>query len=193
MPIVLVGLVFISVMMLSRGALGSSENMSKKRNWDLDDIEPENQGGSLKTDYDIIFEKYADKYDVPFALLKAHAYRESSLKPTAFMDENPSKRSDRVGWASRGLMQTLWWPKSQRFKKYGYPDEILSNGEAIFRPEVSIDIGAQIIRDNLKACDGVLRDAINMYNTGKKEAQYQAPNDYVGKVLSTYNLLINKG
>lgn len=158
------------------------------KNFGLDDIAPENQGGGYKTDYDTIFESAAEEFNVPFALLKAHSIKESSLNPSAFLDENPTGRDDRIGWASRGLMQILWWPGSERFAKYGYPDSDLGfDGVLMYDPNVNVRIAAQIVRDNLKACKGNLRDAVNMYNTGKKEAVSPAPGDYVNKVISYYN------
>lgn len=164
----------------------------KKRIYDLDDIEPSEQGGNWSKELDLIFEDCADRHNVPFALLKAHAIMESSLNPMAFRDENPKKRVDRTGWASRGLMQILWWPKSERFKKYGYRDDMLDDGEALFDAHVNIDIGAQLIKENLVACKGQIRDAINMYNTGKKEAEFKAPYNYVDRVLTNYNTLIKR-
>ena len=156
----------------------------------LKDISPDEQGGSYKKDFDQSFVRASKKRGVPFALIKAHAIAESSLNPKAFRDES-SGRSDRVGWASRGLMQILWWPKSERWKKYGYPDSVLgSDGSVMFDPDTNTDIAAALIKDNLKACDGNLRDVVNMYNTGKKESQYQAPHGYVDKVLGYYNKII---
>lgn len=169
----------------------------------LKDISPDDQGGSFKKDHDIYFEAASDEFGVPFALLKAHAIVESSLNASAFRDENPSKRDDRIGWASRGLMQILWSPlepkkgdngvNRDRWVKYGYPAESLGiDGIRQFEPNVNIRIAAQLIKDNLKAAGGNLRDAINMYNTGKKEAVYAAPHDYVNKVLKNYNKMIGE-
>ena len=164
-----------------------------KKLFNLPDVNPDVQGGSFKRDYDLEFQSVSDETGVPFALLKAHAIRESSLNEKAFRDENPSKRTDRIGWASRGLMQILWWPNSNRWGKYGFPDATLGPmGENMFNPYINIKIAAHLIRDNLNACGGNVRDAINMYNTGKKEAQYQAPHDYVNKVLSSYETLIKR-
>lgn len=160
--------------------------------WGLEDIDPELQGGNYKRDFDTAFEIASHKSGVPFALLKAHALIESSLNPNAYRNENPTNRADRIGWASRGLMQLLWWPNSERFKKYGWSDEAIDYGDGLFDPETNADIAAQLIRENLKTCDGNLRDAINMYNTGKKEAQYSAPFEYVNRVLKFYNTLLGK-
>lgn len=156
----------------------------------IQDVTPENQGGDYSTDFDLFFSEASAKYRVPFALLKAHAIQESSLNPRAFMDENPKGLETRKGWASRGLMQVLWWPGSERFKKYGYSDADLDGGDALFDAHVNVDIGAQIIRDNLNLCKGELRDAINMYNTGKKESDYAAPGKYTDKVYNYYLTLI---
>lgn len=156
----------------------------------LKDVLPENQGGNFKRTYDQSFKRASEKTGVPFALLKAHAIAESSLNPNAYRDESGG-RSDRVGWASRGLMQILWWPKSERWKKYGYPDSSLgADGGVMFEPDVNTYIAGRLIADNLKATDNNLRDAINMYNTGKTEAQFKAPHNYVDKVMGYYNTLV---
>ena len=164
----------------------------KKRLYDLEDIEPENQGGNYKQDYDLDIENAADLENVPFALLKAHAIAESSLNPRAFMDENPNKLSSRQGWASRGLMQLLFWPGSTRFEQFGYTSEMLSGGEKLYDPHINTLIAAKLIRANLKSCSGNLRDAVNMYNTGAKESVRIAPGGYVDKVLKYYNTLLGK-
>lgn len=174
-----------------------------KRLYGIKDVDPIEQGGKFKTDYDDSFLQAANEFNVPFALLKAHGIAESSLKPSAFLDENPTKRADRIGWASRGLMQILWSPREpekgdaginrDRWAKYGYPAESLGvDGIRQFEPLINIRIAAQLIRDNLNSTKGNLRDTINMYNTGKTEAQYAAPNNYVDKVLKYYKQLINE-
>lgn len=177
-------------------------NEEKTRAYGLKDIEPSQQGASYKREYDIYFEAAADEFDVPFALLKAHAIQESSLKEGAFRDENPSGRTDRTGWASRGLMQLLWAPDKNnsevaagkklydRFKKYGYSGDTIGNGDLLFRPDVNARIAAQLIKDNLKSTGGNLRDAINMYNAGVKESVRKAPEGYVDKVLNYYNKIL---
>lgn len=187
MPFLLLGVFFL----IGLGAAVGSGGNVLKRNFGLDDIEPENQGGNYTRDFDTFFEASAIKYNVPFALLKAHAIQESSLNPNAFMDENPGADKARTGWASRGLMQVLWWPGSERLKRYGYADrDIGLEGGSLFDPQINIDIAAQIIKANLVSCQGNLRDAINMYNTGKKESVFKAPFNYVDKVLKNYNTLL---
>jgi len=156
----------------------------------LNDISPDEQGGGYKKDFDSAFKRASEKTGVPFALLKAHAIAESSLNPKAFRDES-NGRSDRKGWASRGLMQILWWPGSERFKKYGFPDsELGSDGSIMFDPYVNTEIAAKLIKDNLAQTKNSVRDAVNMYNTGKTEAQYRAPNGYVDKVMGYYEKIL---
>lgn len=164
--------------------------VSRGRLFDLKDIEPDKQGGKFKRDFDRSFERAANLTGVPFALLKAHAIAESSLNASAFRDES-GNRADRKGWASRGLMQILWWPGSERWKKYGFPDSSLGrDGSVMFEPDVNTEIAARLIRDNLNQVKGNLRDAVNMYNTGKTEAQFKAPFNYVDKVLGYYNTIL---
>ena len=160
------------------------------RLYGLKDCKPEEQGGNYKRDFDSSYERAANKTGVPFALLKAHAIRESSQKPQAFVNESAG-RADRAGWASRGLMQILWWPGSDRFAKYGYPDSSLGDGSIMFQPDINCEIAAKLIADNLKACDGNLRDTINMYNTGVKESKRVAPFNYVDDVLEYYEEIAN--
>lgn len=169
--------------------------------YDLQDVDPDDQGGSYKRDYDIYFESARDEFGVPFALLKAHAIAESSLNPNAFLDENPTKRPDRIGWGSRGLMQILWSPleakkgdngiNRDRWVKYGYPADALGiDGIRQFEPNVNVRIAAQLMRDNLNSAKGNIRDTINMYNTGKKESVFPAPNGYTDKVYGYYKKLL---
>lgn len=186
MPIILI----LGVAGLAAFALASkgSSSMKSNRLYGLSDVSPENQGGNYKRDFDVYFDAAADEFGVPFALLKAHAFRESSFNPKAFRDENPSKRTDRIGWASRGLMQLLFWPNSDRFAKYGFASS--RNPDDLYDPNLNIRIAAQLIRDNLKASNGNIRDAVNMYNAGVKESVRVAPHNYVDNVLSTYNTLL---
>lgn len=168
---------------------GSSEG----RLFSLPDIFPEEQGGSYKRDFDVIFEKHADRTGVPFGLLKAHAIRESSLNPRAFRDENPSKRQDRLGWASRGLMQLLAWPGTTRWAQFGFSKTATEKDlDALYDPDTNIKLAADLIKSNLNACAGNLRDAVNMYNAGVKESVRKAPDSYVDKVLGYYETIIKR-
>jgi len=191
-PYVVAGLVGLAALLYSQKTKASIETgiKVKTRLYDLPDVEPDLQGGSYKRDYDFYFESAADEFGVPFALLKAHAFRESSFREKAFRDENPSKRTDRIGWASRGLMQLLFWPGSTRFEKYGFSSS--RDPDDLYSPMTNVRIAAQLIRDNLNACGGNVKDAINMYNTGVKYSKRQAPDQYTEKVLSYYSTLIGK-
>jgi len=177
---------------------GVSDMTTKgKRIYDLPDVEPLDQGGTYKTDYDVIFETVANETNVPFALLKAHAITESSLNPLALTDENPGKTPDRSGWASRGLMQILFWQNSSRLEQFGYSaddlfDSVLGDGGKLFDPYINAKIGGLLIKANLQACGGNLRDAVNMYNAGVKESVRVAPNNYVGKVIGYYSTLVKE-
>ncbi len=176
------------------------DSETKTRKYGLKDVDPSEQGGNYKTEHDFSFETVADEFNIPFALLKAHALQESSLNEDAYRDENPTKREDRKGWASRGLMQLLWADDKSnaaaktklydRFKKYGYSGDQIKPGDILYNPNVNIRIAAQLINDNLNSCGGNLRDAINMYNAGVKESVRAAPGDYVGKVLNYYNKIL---
>lgn len=175
------------------------EDLTMQRVYGLSDILPENQKGGYKTEFDIYFKSAADETGIPFALLKAHAIHESSLRPNAFVNENPQNKPEREGWASRGLMQLLWGNDKltskklyDRFKKYGYPGDSLNKGDVLFDPHVNTIIAAKLISDNLDSAKGNLRDAINMYNAGVKESVRQAPNNYVDKVLNYYNKILGK-
>lgn len=172
---------------------GEASFVTKGILYGLKDIDPKDQKGGYKTEYDIYFEAARDEFGIPFALLKAQSITESSLNKNAFLNENPTNRADRQGWASRGLMQILWWPGSERWAKYGYPDKDLGvDGVRMFEPSINVRIAAQLIRDNLNSAKGNLRDTINMYNTGKTEAKFHAPNGYVDKVLKYYYKILGE-
>lgn len=153
----------------------------------LPDILPEYQHGVYIRDYDDAFESACINYRVPFALLKSHAIRESNLKSEAFRAEPAS--NSRPPSASYGLMQILWWPGSDRFRDYGYSDDIIGDGSLLYDPQVNINIAAQLISDNFGSF-GNLRDTINAYNTGTTESRRPAPNHYVDQVINNYSTLI---
>lgn len=151
----------------------------------LTDIAPPDQGGGYDQSYDYSFIQARDKWGIPFALLKAHAIAESSLDHTAY-------RQEPNGRASYGLMQILWWAGSDRFKKYGASADYIGDGSVLYDPDRNVDIAAQLIKDNFAACNGNLRDTINMYNTGVKESVRAAPSGYVDKVLKYYGKIIGR-
>jgi soluble lytic murein transglycosylase-like protein len=161
------------------------------RKYGLKDIDPSIQGGKYKRDYDIYFKISADEFDVPFALLKAHAVAESSMNERAI-------RNEPDGSASYGLMQLLWKNNKSswmfnRFSSTGISGEKLSkNIEYIYDPLQNIKSAADLVSKNLDACKGNIRDAINMYNTGAKESVRVAPHNYTEKVLKYYNQILGE-
>lgn len=178
MPFLLIaGLAFLGVFFMGGGALS--------------DVDPSEQGGNFSTEFDSEFVLASQKFGVPFALLKAHAIQESSLNPQAIRQEPAT--SSRPASASYGLMQLLWWQGSERWSQFGVTDAEISDGTLLYDPQTNIDLGAQLIKANLRSCGGSLRDAINMYNAGVKESVREAPGNYVEKVLGYYNSILNKG
>lgn len=156
---------------------------------DYPDVAPEDQQGSWSAQFDDAFLSASQKNGVPFALLKAHAIRESGLNPNAIRQEPGN--SNRPPSASYGLMQILWWQNSNRFAKYGYNDDQIGDGSLLYDPNVNTDIAAQLIRDNLNQF-GNLRDAINAYNTGVAEVKREAPGNYVNMVINYYSGIVGK-
>lgn len=153
------------------------------------DVDPGSQGGTWKIDFDSSFKKASDQLQIPFALIKAHAIRESSLDSHAYRQE-PAHGS-RPPSASYGLTQILWWQGSNRFASYGYSDDYIGDGSVLYDPDVNSIIGASIMKENLNRF-GNLRDAINAYNTGVAESEREAPNNYVNDVLSYYSTLVGE-
>lgn len=152
--------------------------------FDLPDVLPEKQGGNFSREFDDVFYHWGTYYSIPFCLLKAHAIRESSLKASAYRQEPNGK-------ASYGLMQILWWPNSNRFKAWGYPDDAIQDGSILYDANVNVDIACRIILDNFEV-HGNLRDAINSYNTGRNEKTRPAPHNYVNDVIRHYETLLGR-
>lgn len=155
----------------------------------MPDVLPHNQGGNFIEDYDDAFENACVLYGIPFALLKAHAQRESVIKPNAIRQERA--RSGRPESASYGLMQILWWKNSNRFAKYGYSDDTIGDGSLLFDPTVNTSIAAQLIADNWRQF-GNIRDTINAYNTGVAESVRVAPGNYVDDVLAIWSQIVGQ-
>ena len=193
-PLVGLGLILTGLVYTNKSKadqLPSIGGMLITRKYNLPDIEPSEQGGVFKDDYDYYFEASADEYDVPFALLKATSVAESSLKADAI-------RNEPDGSASYGLMQLLWkndkksWMYN-RFSSTGLTgDKLAGDIRLIYNPSQNIETAADLIAKNLKSCNGNIRDAINMYNTGVKESVRVAPHDYVKKVLGYYETIIKR-
>lgn len=170
----------------SGGGDGSSSVSSGSNPWNLPDIDSAHQLGAFKKDFDSSFEKASGATSVPFALIKAHAIRESSLVPGAYHYDNAS------AGASYGLMQVEWKPGSNRLAQFGsqYSADSIRDGSILYDPDTSAFLGASIIAQNLRHFKGNLRDSINAYNTGVAESIRQAPANYVDDVLNYYQAII---
>jgi len=178
-------LILGALALIFMGKHGEATKVSNEDNADtLPDVDSTQAHDSHSKEFDDAFEMASHATGVPFALIKAHAIRESALKPDAYRYENTT-----VG-ASYGLMQVLWHTGKDKFAKWGYPDEDLGTGDKLFEPDVSALLGAQIIADNLTRLS--LRDAINAYNTGVAESVRVAPNNYVNDVLKYYSQIVGR-
>lgn len=188
MPFLIIALAIGAFYFMSekRADATSTPEWAPQNKMGLEDIPPPDQGGGYDQSNDYSFIQARDKWGVPFALLKATAIKESSLNPSAF-------RQEPNGRASYGLMQLLWWEGSNRFKQFGLSaDEISRDMSVLYDPDRNVDVAAQLIMANWKACNGNLRDTINMYNTGVKESEREAPGGYVNKVLKYYGNIIGR-
>jgi soluble lytic murein transglycosylase-like protein len=184
MVLIFIGLGLLGVILMTQNNTNSNENsLSTSMLLNLPDVLSDNQGGSFKRDYDDYFSRYSSKYHVPFALLKAHAIRESSLNPSAFLADSRG--------GSYGLMQLSWGPGNDRFKIYGWSADQIGDGQPLYNNAVNIAIGAQLIADNLKQF-GNVKDAINAYNTGVAFSTREAPANYTQDVIKYYETLIGR-
>lgn len=147
----------------------------------LPDIDVDAQHGPYIRDFDQFFYNNGHRFGVPFALMKAHAIRESSLKTGAFLNDSRG--------GSYGLMQLSWGPGNDRFSGYGYSSDRIGDGQILYDPDVNTEIAAQLIADNLKRF-GNVKDAINAYNTGVAYSTRVAPANYTEDVLSYYQTII---
>jgi len=171
---------------------GNMSSSSGANPFNLPDVDPSLQGGSYSRDYDSSFMLASALSGVPFALLKAHAIRESSLKPQANHFDSAASGT------SYGLLQVEWggtkYNKVDRFAKAPYnlsADEI-GDGSILYDPDLNCKLGAMIIAANLKWLKNNLRDSINAYNTGHAESKGEAPANYVDDVMGYYSELVGK-
>lgn len=171
------------------GSSGQSSGVVGSNPWGLSDVDASQQAGSFSKTYDESFEKASSITGVPFALIKAHAIRESSLNPKAYHFDNPKSG------ASYGLLQVEWIEGSNRLAIYGaqYSADSINDGSVLYDPDTSALLGAYIMRDNLNRSGFSLRDAINAYNTGVAESKRIAPANYVDDVLGYYYQLLGQG
>jgi transglycosylase-like protein with SLT domain len=180
-------------------AVDTNSQVTRSNPWNLPDIDSANQAGGFDTTYDQSYEKASGSTGVPFALIKAHAIRESSQNPTA-------THADTATNSSYGLLQVEWSTDTSsslynRLQKYGV---IQFSGSALSPtvledPDTSAFLGASIIADNLNwltpgGKNGLqgLRDTINAYNTGTTEAKIEAPANYVNDVMNYYQQILGE-
>ncbi|MHB1430324.1 MAG: lytic transglycosylase domain-containing protein [Rhodocyclaceae bacterium] len=158
--LVAVGLVFVleqkaGAAMLTTTGTGTSGGQLGQQNGSL-------QAYSNFRTFDPLFIAAGQKYGVDPLLLKAIALHESSLNPAAANTSNPSD-------PSYGLMQMSCMPDgnggclASEFNLRGWPP---SSARALFNPATSIDFGAQLLAQNLRATGGNVWEAVAMYNSG---------------------------
>jgi soluble lytic murein transglycosylase-like protein len=116
--------------------------------------------------YDALFRSAAIGAGVDPALVKAHAAVESNFNPRAYRYEAPRPTLP-AGDASHGLMQLLY----STALHLGYqgarpttPDQ--QNLTGLYAPQANIQLGAQLIAENLAAAGGDADTAIAAYNEG---------------------------
>lgn len=149
----------------------------------LADIDPSDDKSNYTHTYDSFFKAASDKSNIPYALMKAHALRESALNSGAYHFDNISRG------ASYGIMQVEYLKGRDMYSGYGYTDDQLVDGSPLYDLTINCDLASKIIRNNLSRFP-TLRDAINSYNTGKSEKDRPAPNNYVNDVLKYYSEIV---
>lgn len=187
----LAGLVYFFKDIIDGGAgpastVGSVVRLNTTNAWNLPDIDSSEQKFNYDRTYDESFEKASNETGVPFALLKAHAIRESALKSDAYHYD------DATNGASYGLMQVEWnstGTNYNRLSQFGYSGDTIKDGSILYDPDTNAYLGACIIKQNLSRFNGNVRDAINAYNTGAAESVRPAPNNYVNDVVVYYSQL----
>ena len=113
--------------------------------------------------FDDLFRAAGTKYGVDPLLLKAIAIHESSLRPHAANTSNPSD-------PSYGLMQMSCMPDGSGSclpHEFNIPNWPPASQADLFDPAVSIDYGASLLAQNLRATRGNTWQAVAMYNSGR--------------------------
>ncbi len=106
--------------------------------------------------FDPLFERYGKEYNIPPSLLKTLAGKESSFNPKAVGATNANGTTD------YGLMQH----NSRYHKERGITDWS--------DPEQSVAAAAKLLRQNLEASGGDLREAVRRYNGSGPAAERYA-------------------
>jgi len=141
--------------------------------------------------YDSIIAEAASRYGVPFGLIKGTILIESSFNPRAYRAEParsslpPTSDFPNGGDASYGLMQLL----SRTARGLGFTGALLE----LYDPETNIDLGTQLLAQNLRMTGGSVADTVSAYNGGFRPSlgygevgasgQY-ANQSYVDRVLA---------
>jgi len=133
-------------------------------------------------EFDAIVRAKAQKYAVPFGLIKAVIAQESAFKPDAIREE------PRLLTRSRGLMQLLETTASS----LGYRGPAVE----LHDPEKNIELGVKLLSQNLKQANGNWDVALSAYNGGfsrlrpwdaKRKADGRMINeDYVRRVRGNW-------
>lgn len=103
--------------------------------------------------YEPLVMRAASRYGVPVAVLQAIMHKESRGNPGAFNPET-------AGNPSRGLMQI----RESTARGLGYGGAVAR----LFEPEVSIDLGAKLVRQLWDRYQGRVADVLADYNGGPR-------------------------
>jgi soluble lytic murein transglycosylase-like protein len=144
--------------------------------------------------YDPAIARASERYGVPIWAIKGLIAHESGFNPLAVKVEvprpslPPTPDFPKGGDESRGLTQTL----VRTARSYNFAGD----KDGLYNPDVSIDIGTRVLRDNLQRAKGRLDIALAAYNGGWSNAsegdarRVNGPDspftnqDYVDRVLS---------
>ncbi|MGH7166475.1 MAG: lytic transglycosylase domain-containing protein [Nitrospiraceae bacterium] len=102
--------------------------------------------------YDALIRLYSQVHSVPFQLVKGTIAVESDFVPTAYRAE------PQIGDASHGLMQVLM----RTAKGLGYT----GTTAGLYNPNVNIDLGTRLLKQNLARAGGNIDRAVSAYNGG---------------------------
>jgi soluble lytic murein transglycosylase-like protein len=108
--------------------------------------------------FDAIYQKYGAAYGVPWQLVAAHAWVESSERPRAYNRESSSGLMQILLPIGRNLGAARHY-RAGRLPEWAGADQL---GDRIFDPDINVMLGASLIRENVAAYG--LPRAIAVYN-----------------------------